>query len=103
LAPVPTNRSIGCLRTRDCLRENTYSASNPNEQTGAFTFTTSDPPEKVIPSYEDSLKSHGFTVSKMTGTSEGKTEDTANKRSVVASVGTENDGTHLSVTFSAKQ
>lgn len=89
--------------------QNTYSASNPNEQTGAFTFTTSDAPEKVIPFYEDSLKSHGFTVSKMTGTSEGKTggmvsgEDKANKRTVVASVGTENDGTHVSVTFSAKQ
>ena len=89
--------------------QNTYSASNPTEQTGAFTFTTSDAPEKVIPFYEDQLKSRGFTVSKMTGTSEGKTggmvsgEDKTNKRTVVASVGTENDGTHVSVTFSAKQ
>jgi len=89
--------------------QNTYSASNPNEQTGAFTFTTSDAPDKVIPFYEDQLKSRGFTVSKMTGTSDGKTggmvsgQDKANNRTVVATIGTENDHTQVSVTFSVKQ
>lgn len=88
--------------------QNTYSASNPNEQTGAFTFLTSDAPEKVISFYEDQLKSRGFTASKMTGTSEGKTggmvsgQDKANNRTVVATIGTENDHTQVSVTFSAK-
>ena len=77
--------------------QDTYSATNPNEQTGAFTFPTSDAPEKVISFYEDQLKSRGFTVSKMTGPSEGKTggmvsgQDKANHRNVVATVGTEND------------
>jgi len=89
--------------------QNTYSASNPTGHTGAFTFPTSDSPEKVISFYEDQLKSRGFTVSKMTGTSEGKTggmvsgEDKANQRTVVATVGAENNHTQVSVTFSAKQ
>jgi hypothetical protein len=55
------------------------------------------------------MKSRGFTVSKMTGPSEGKTggivsgQDKANNRTVVATIGTENDHTQVSVTFSAKQ
>jgi hypothetical protein len=88
--------------------QNTYSASNPKEQTGAFTFTTSDAPEKVIPFYEGQLKSRGFTVSKMTGPSEGRTggmvsgQDKTNNRTVAATIGTENNHTQVSVTFSAK-
>ena len=87
----------------------TYSATNPNEQAGAFAFSTSDELEKVFSFYEDQLKSRGFTVSKMTGTSEGKTggmvsgQDKANNRTVVTSVATENDHTQVSVTFSAKR
>jgi len=89
--------------------QNTFSANSNGEQTGSYTFTTSDTAEKVISFYGDALKSGGFTVSNMTTSSEGKTggmvsgEDKANKRSVVVSIGTENDGTHVSVTFSVKQ
>ena len=89
--------------------QNTYSATNAGEQTGSFTFTTSDAAEKVIAFYSDTLKAHSFTVSNMTGNSEGKTggmvtgEDKANKRTVMATIGTEDDGTHVNVTFSAKQ
>jgi hypothetical protein len=45
----------------------------------------------------------------MTGTSDGKTggmvtgEDKTNQRTVMATVGTENNHTQVSVTFSAKQ
>jgi hypothetical protein len=89
--------------------QNTYSATNAGEQTGSFMFTTSDAAEKVIAFYGDTLKAHGFTVSNMTSNSEGKTggmvtgEDKANKRTVMATIGTEDDGTHVNVTFSAQQ
>jgi hypothetical protein len=89
--------------------QNTFSASNPGEQSGSYTFTTADPAEKVISFYGDTLKSAGFAVSNMTSNSEGKVggmvsgEDKANKRTVVVSLGTETDGTHVNVTFSVKQ
>lgn len=89
--------------------QNTYSASNAGEQTGAFVFTTSDAPEKIIPFYEDWLKSHGFTVSNMTTNSEGKTggvvtgQDKANNRTIMATIGTETNRTQVTVTYSVKQ
>lgn len=89
--------------------QSTFSTSNNAEQTGSYTFVTRDPADKVISLYSDSLKSAGFTVSNMTSNSDGKVgglvsgEDKANKRAVVVSLGTENDGTRVSVTFSVKQ
>lgn len=89
--------------------QNTFSASSGAEQTGSYTFVTKDPVDKVISFYGDSLKSAGFAVSNMTSNSDGKVggmvsgEDKANKRGVVVSLGTENDGTHVNVTFSIKQ
>jgi hypothetical protein len=89
--------------------QSTFSASTGTEQTGTYTFVTKDPADKVISFYGDSLKSAGFAVSNMTSNSDGKVggmvsgEDKANKRAVVVSLGTENDGTHVNVTFSIKQ
>jgi hypothetical protein len=89
--------------------QSTFSTSNAGEQGGSFAFTTADAPEKVISYYEDSLKSGGFTVSNMTSNAEGKTggmvsgEDKANKRTVMVTLGAADDGTHVNVTFSAKQ
>jgi hypothetical protein len=89
--------------------QSTFSASSGTEQTGSSTFVTKDPVDKVISFYGDSLKSEGFAVSNMTTNSDGKVggmvsgEDKANKRTVVVSLGTENDGTHVNVTFSVKQ
>ena len=89
--------------------QNTYSATTNGEQTGSYTFVTADAPEKVISFYGDSLKSSSFEVSNLTSNSNGKTggmvsgEDKANKRTVVVSIGTESDGTHVNVTFSVKQ
>ena len=63
----------------------------------------------ALPIYGDSLKSAGFAVSNMTGNSDGKVsgmvsgEDKANKRSVMATLRVEDDGTHVNVTFSIKQ
>jgi hypothetical protein len=89
--------------------QSTFSSSNGTEQTGTYTFVTKDAADKVISFYGDSLKSSGFTVSNMTSNSDGKVggmvsgEDKANKRAVVVSLGTEDDGTHVNVTFSVKQ
>ena len=89
--------------------QGTFSASSGSEQTGSYTFVTKDPANKVISFYGDSLKSGGFAVSNMTSNSDGKVggmvsgEDKGNKRAVVVSLGTENDGTHVNVTFSIKQ
>jgi len=89
--------------------QSTFSASSGGEQTGSYTFVTKDSADKVISFYGDSLKSAGFAVSNMTTNSDGKVggmvsgEDRANKRNVVVGLGTENDGTHISVTFTVKQ
>ena len=89
--------------------QSTFSASSGAEQTGSYMLVTKDPADKVIAFYGDSLKSAGFAVSNMTSNSDGKVggmvsgEDKANKRAVMVSLGTENDGTHVNVTFSIKQ
>jgi len=89
--------------------QNTFSSNNATEQTGAYTFVTKDAADKVIAFYGDTLKSAGFTVSNMTTNSEGKVggmvsgEDKTSKRGVVVGLSTENDGTHVNVTFTVKQ
>ncbi len=89
--------------------QSTFSASSGAEQSGSYTFVTKDAADKVISFYGDSLKSAGFAVSNMTSNSDGKVggmvsgEDKVNKRAVLVSLGTENDGTHVNVTFSIKQ
>ena len=89
--------------------QNTFSASNGNEQSGSYTFTTSDTAEKVVAFYGDSLKSGGFAVSNMTSNSEGKSggmvsgEDKARKRTVVVTLSTEDKGTQVNVAYTVKQ
>lgn len=88
--------------------QNTFSATTNGEQSGSYTFTTSDSADKLISFYGDSLKSGGFAVSNLTTSSNGKVggmvsgEDKANKRTVVISISTESDGTHANVTFAVK-
>jgi hypothetical protein len=85
-----------------------FSASTAEEQSGSYTFVTKDAADRVISFYGDTLKSAGFAVSNMTTNSEGKVggmvsgEDKASKRAVVVSLGSEDDGTHVNVTFSIK-
>ena len=89
--------------------QSTFSANSNGEQTGSYAFVTKDTVDKVIAFYGDSLKSAGFAVSNMTSASNGKVggmvsgEDKASKRTVVVGLSTENDGTHVNVTFSVKQ
>jgi hypothetical protein len=86
-----------------------FSASNAQEQTGSFTFVTSDSTDKVMSFYGDALKNAGLKVSNMTTNANGKvggfvsgTSDT-DKRSVMVTFSAENDGTHVGVTFSSKK
>ena len=89
--------------------QSTFSSSTGTEQTGTYAFVTKDAADKVISYYGDTLKAAGFTVSNMTSNSDGKVggmvsgEDKANKRAVIVSLGSENDGTHVNVTFTIKQ
>jgi hypothetical protein len=89
--------------------QSTFSSSTAEGQSGSFMFTTSDSAEKVISFYSDSLKSSGFAVTNMVNHSEGKAggmisgEDKATKRTVVVILGTETDGLHVNVNFTAKQ
>jgi len=89
--------------------QSTFSTSKAGEQTGAYTFTTKDAVEKVMAFYQDQLKSGGFTVSNMTSNSEGKSggmvtgEDKTKNRTVMVTLGTEDAGTQVNVTYSIKQ
>jgi len=89
--------------------QNTYSASNANEQAGSYTFVTADAVDKVMSFYGESLKSSGFAVSNMTSNSEGKAggivtgENKANRCTVMVSLETDTDGTHVNVAYSVKQ
>lgn len=86
-----------------------FSASSNLEQTGNFSFVTSDSSDKVVSFYADALKNAGLTVSQTTTSSNGKvsggvtgTSD-ADKRSIIVAFDAENDGTHVNVTFSVKK
>lgn len=89
--------------------QNTFSATTNGDQSGSYIFTTKDSADKIVSFYGEALKSNGFAVSNMTTNSDGKVggmvsgEDKATKRAVVVSIGTEDDGTHVNVTFTKKQ
>jgi hypothetical protein len=86
-----------------------FSASNNLEQTGSFSFVTSDSTDKVVSFYSDALKNTGLKLSQTTTNTNGKaagflsgTSD-ADKRSVMVTFSAENDGTHVGVVFSSKK
>jgi hypothetical protein len=86
-----------------------YSASNNLEQSGSFSFTTSDSVDKVMSYYGDNLKSAGLNVSNTTTNSNGKVagivtgSSEGDKRSVMVTVSGENDGTHVAVVYGSKK
>jgi hypothetical protein len=88
--------------------QNVFSATNGGEQSGTFGFVTQDSVDKVLSYYGPSLKSGGMTVSTTTTNSDGKLsglvtgEDSSRKHSVTVTAVGDKDGTHVSVTFSAK-
>jgi hypothetical protein len=88
--------------------QNVFSASNNVEQTGTYAFTTKDAPDKVLSYYDAALKSGGFTTSNTTNNTNGKVSGMVNgtadnnKRTVVVVVGSDDDGTKVSVTLGNK-
>lgn len=86
----------------------TFSASANGEQTASYTFTTKDAVDKVLSYYESNLKTSGMKTSNTISNSNGKTAGMASgssdndKRTVLVTATTEDDGTHVNVTFSSK-
>lgn len=86
-----------------------FSASSNLEQTGSFSFVTSDSTDKVLSFYSDALKNAGLKVSQTTTNSNGKVAGIVNgasdadKRSAMVTFSAENDGTHVAVVFSIKK
>jgi len=86
-----------------------FSASSNLEQTGSFSFVTSDSSDKVTTFYIDALKSAGFKVTQNTLNSNGKISgivngaNDADKRNVMVTFSAESDGTHVGVVFSSKK
>jgi hypothetical protein len=89
--------------------QNVFSASSGGDQSGTSGFVTQDSVDKVLSYYGSSLKSGGMTISTTTTNSDGKLgglvsgEDSARKHTVMVTAAGDKDGTHVSVTFSAKQ
>jgi hypothetical protein len=86
-----------------------FSASSNLEQTGSFSFVTSDSTDKVLSFYSDALKNAGLRVTQTTTNANGKVggflsgSSDADKRSVMVTFSAENDGTHVGVAFSSKK
>jgi hypothetical protein len=89
--------------------QSTFSASSAKEQGGTYSFVTADGPDKVLDYYEGALKSGGMKTSNAINKINGQTSgwvtgsSDGDKRSVMVTVGVQNDGTHVAVVFSNKQ
>lgn len=86
-----------------------YDMTTNDERTAAFAVTTSDSVDGVLAFYEEKLKGEGFEVQKSTFESNGQKGGTVTgsssdqKRSVNVIVGTSEQGTQATVTFSEKK
>ena len=89
--------------------QSTFSASSAKEQGGTYSFVTADAPDKVLDYYDGALKSGGMKTSKAVNNINGQTSGwvtgsaNGDKRSVMVTVGAQNDGTHVAVVFSNKE
>jgi hypothetical protein len=87
----------------------TFSMNGKEGTSASFRFQTQDASKDVVAFYERGLKETGFHIT-ATSTSESGTssgglvsgDDAANKRTVLVTVGTDNKGTNVSVTYSQK-
>jgi hypothetical protein len=87
----------------------TFSMNGKEGTSASFQFQTQDAPKDVVAFYESGLKQTGFRITATT-TSESAAssgglvsgDDSANKRAVLVTVGTGNQGTTVSVTYSQK-
>src|SRR5262249_39802992 len=78
-----------------------FAASAKGEQTASYTFTTKDGVDKVVSYYEGALKTSGMKTSNTITTSNGKAGGMVtgasdnDKRQVLVTAATEDDGTHV--------
>jgi hypothetical protein len=86
-----------------------FSMTGKEGTSASFQFQTQDGPKDVVAFYETGLKQAGFRINATTTSENGgssggmvSAEDTANKRTVAVIVGTGNNGTTVSVTYSQK-
>jgi len=90
--------------------QSTFSMQGGDSSGGSFQFKTNDSAKNVLSFYEQSLKQSGFgitaNITGNTDTASGgmiSAEDTATKRTVVVTVGTENGATSVNVLFGTKK
>jgi len=87
----------------------TFSVTGKEGTSASFQFQTPDATKDVVAFYERELKQNGFRITGTTTSENGASsggmvsgDDAANKRTVVVTVGTDNKGTTVSVTYSQK-
>jgi hypothetical protein len=90
--------------------EGTFSTSGEGNDGGMAHFKTGDAGSKVLSYYQDALKSAGFkitsTFSGDSGNSKGgvlTAEDTGNRRNVMVTVGSGDEGTEVALTYGTKK
>ncbi len=86
--------------------EGQFSAQTAEGSTGNFTFKTSDAADKITSFYQDQLKTAGFNVTLVSSGNQGgmlSAEDTANKRSVLVTVGASDGSTVANITVTEKK
>ena len=86
--------------------EGSFAAQGPDGSSGSFSFKTSDTADKVTAFYQDQLKTAGFTVTLVSSGNQGgmvSGEDTANKRTVIVTVGASSGTTSGSIIVSEKK
>ncbi|HEY7216684.1 MAG TPA: hypothetical protein VIC28_18830 [Thermoanaerobaculia bacterium] len=89
--------------------QGTYDTTNAEGRTAAFSVTTKDAPDKVLDYYESQLKSAGLKVEKTTISANGQNGGTVTatsddqKRQAGVMVGSSNEGTTATITFTDKK
>jgi len=87
----------------------TFSLNSKGGTSASFQFQTQDAPADVLAFYDRGLKQSGFRITMNATGQDTKSsggllsgDDAANKRTVLVTVGTANQGTSVSVTYSQK-
>ncbi len=89
--------------------QSTFSTDAKDARSGAYSFATQDGAENVMKFYADALKAAGIAASTTTNNTNGKAsgmivgEDKGKARTASVIVAAENDGTHVTVTYSEKK
>jgi len=83
----------------------TFSMNTKDGTSASFMFQTPDAATDVVAFYERELKQNGFRINATTTSDSGglvSGDDAANKRTVLVTVGNDNKGTTVSLTYSQK-